>query len=165
MPMIEQTNEIVRKFNRIYNTNCLKEVSAVLSNTPRLIGIDGKAKASKSLNNAIFLSDSPEEIKRKVFSMYTDPNHLKITDPGNIEGNVVFTYLDAFHNDKEEVESLKNHYKKGGLGDITIKTILNNLVLHTQGYTLATACCRRTDRKRCSSCRRREASACRRSVV
>ncbi|MFN7039462.1 MAG: tryptophan--tRNA ligase [Alphaproteobacteria bacterium] len=125
LPMIEQTNEIVRKFNRIYNTDSLKEAEAVLSSASRLVGIDGKAKASKSLNNAIFLADSPEEIKRKVFQMYTDSNHIKISDPGQVEGNVVFTYLDAFHSDKEEVSSLKAHYKKGGLGDTTIKNILN----------------------------------------
>lgn len=125
LPMIEQTNEIVRRFNRIYNTSCLKECKVVLSQTPRLVGIDGKAKAGKSSGNAIYLSDSTEEIKRKVFSMFTDPDHLKISDPGKIEGNVVFSYLDAFHPDKEEIAALKSHYQKGGLGDTTIKTLLN----------------------------------------
>ena len=125
IPMIEQANEIVRRFNRIYNTNCLKECNYLLSKASRLVGIDGKSKASKSLGNAIYLSDSSDDIKRKVFQMYTDPNHIKVSDPGEIEGNVVFTYLDAFHSDKEEVEDLKNHYKKGGLGDMTIKKILN----------------------------------------
>ncbi|KTC97761.1 tryptophan--tRNA ligase [Legionella erythra] len=125
VPMIEQTNEIIRKFNRIYHTDCLKETQAVLSKTSRLIGIDGQAKASKSLGNTIFLSDSPEEIKRKVFLMFTDPNHLKISDPGQVEGNVVFAYLDAFHPDTEEVAALKAHYQKGGLGDSTIKALLN----------------------------------------
>jgi tryptophanyl-tRNA synthetase len=125
VPMIEQTNEIVRRFNRIYNTNCLKECKAILSNASRLVGIDGKSKASKSLGNTIFLSDSPEEIKQKIFQMYTDPNHIKVNDPGTVEGNVVFSYLDAFHTDKEEVELLKNNYKKGGLGDTVIKNILN----------------------------------------
>ena len=125
-PMIEQTNEIVRRFNRIYNTSCLKEAEGLLSTSPRLIGIDGKAKASKSLNNAIFLSDSAEDIKSKVFSMFTDPNHLRITDPGRVEGNVVFTYLDIFHTNKDEVEELKASYTKGGLGDTTIKSILND---------------------------------------
>lgn len=125
VPMIEQTNEIVRRFNRIYSTNCLKECKPVLSNASRLIGIDGTAKASKSLGNAIFLSDAPSEIKQKIFQMYTDPGHLKISDPGKVEGNVVFTYLDAFHQDKEEIEQLKSHYKRGGLGDVTIKNILN----------------------------------------
>lgn len=126
LPMIEQTNEIVRKFNSLYNTHCLKEVQPLLSNVKRLVGIDGKAKASKSLNNTIFLSDSAEEIRRKVFAMYTDSNHLKISDPGNVEGNVVFEYLTAFHENQEELEDLKSHYKRGGLGDTTIKTILND---------------------------------------
>lgn len=127
-PMIEQTNEIVRKFNALYNTNCLKEVKTYLGKTGRLVGIDGKAKASKSLNNAIFLKDEPEIIKQKVYSMFTDPDHLKISDPGKIEGNVVFAYLDAFHDDKEEIESLKNHYKQGGLGDMVLKSILNETI-------------------------------------
>ncbi len=124
-PMIEQTNEIVRKFNRIYETDCLKEVELMLSHTPRLVGIDGRAKASKSLKNAIFLSDSADEIKDKVFSMYTDPNHIKVSDPGNVDGNVVFEYLDAFYHDKNEVADLKEKYKKGGLGDMTLKKLLN----------------------------------------
>jgi tryptophanyl-tRNA synthetase len=128
IPMIEQTNEISRRFNRIYNTNCLKECKAVLSNASRLVGIDGKAKASKSLGNAIFLSDSQEEIKQKIFQMFTDPNHLKVSDPGQVKGNVVFTYLDIFYPDKEEVKSLKAHYERGGLGDMTIKNILNNSI-------------------------------------
>ncbi len=126
LPMIEQANEIVRKFNRIYHTDYLKECEAVLGKTSRLVGIDGKSKASKSLGNAIFLADTPEEVKRKVFQMYTDPEHLKITDPGKIEGNVVFTYLDAFHPDRLEIEALKEHYQKGGLGDVTIKKLLNS---------------------------------------
>ena len=128
VPMIEQTNEIVRRFNRIYDSECLKECNAILSNTPRLVGIDGKAKASKSLGNAISLSDTQEEIKQKIFQMFTDPAHLKISDPGQVEGNVVFTYLDIFHPDKEEVESLKAHYRRGGLGDMAIKNILNNSI-------------------------------------
>ncbi|WP_131783461.1 tryptophan--tRNA ligase [Legionella gresilensis] len=124
VPMIEQTNEIVRKFNRIYNTDCLKEAKAILSKTPRLVGIDGQAKASKSLGNAIFLADNAEEVKRKVYMMFTDPNHLRVSDPGQVEGNVVFAYLDAFHPDKEEVDALKAHYRKGGLGDSVIKKLL-----------------------------------------
>ncbi|STX50377.1 tryptophanyl-tRNA synthetase [Legionella busanensis] len=124
VPMIEQTNEIVRKFNRIYNTDCLKEAKAILSKTPRLVGIDGQSKASKSLGNAIFLADNAEEVKRKVYMMFTDPNHLRVSDPGQVEGNVVFAYLDAFHPDKEEVNALKAHYKKGGLGDSVIKKLL-----------------------------------------
>lgn len=125
IPMIEQTNEIVRRFNRIYHCTCLKEAKAILSKMPRLVGIDGQAKASKSLGNAIFLSDSPEEIKRKVFMMYTDPNHLRVSDPGKVEGNVVFAYLDAFHADQDEVRSLKQAYRKGGLGDMVLKKLLN----------------------------------------
>jgi tryptophanyl-tRNA synthetase len=125
IPMIEQANEIVRRFNRIYNTQCLKECKAHLSHTSRLVGIDGKAKASKSLGNAIFLSDSPEVIKQKVFQMFTDPNHIRVSDPGQVEGNVVFAYLDAFHENKEEITALKEHYMRGGLGDTTIKNILN----------------------------------------
>jgi tryptophanyl-tRNA synthetase len=125
IPMIEQTNEIVRKFNRIYNTSCLKECQAYLSHASRLVGLDGKSKASKSLNNTIFLADSAAEIKQKVFQMFTDPDHLKVSDPGKIEGNAVFAYLDAFHTNKEEVAELKAHYQRGGLGDVTIKNILN----------------------------------------
>ncbi|MDR3151453.1 MAG: tryptophan--tRNA ligase, partial [Holosporaceae bacterium] len=97
LPMIEQTNEIVRKFNRLYNTKCLKEANARLSSVKRLSGIDGKAKASKSLNNAIFLSDAPDVIKEKVYAMFTDPNHIRVSDGGNVKGNVVFEYLDAFY--------------------------------------------------------------------
>lgn len=126
LPLIEITNEIVRRFNRIYNTEILLEATAVLSDVKRLVGIDGNAKASKSLGNAIFMSDSPEVLKEKIYSMYTDPNHIKVSDPGNIDGNVVFVYLDAFYEDKEELESLKQHYTKGGLGDSTLKGILND---------------------------------------
>lgn len=126
LPILEQANEIIRKFNRLYNAQVLKEIEPHLSSTPRLVGIDGKTKASKSLNNAIFLSDSSDIIKQKVFAMYTDPDHIKISDPGRVQGNAVFTYLDAFHDNKLEVEALKEHYKKGGLGDITIKSLLND---------------------------------------
>lgn len=126
LPMIEQTNEIVRKFNSLYKTDCLKEVEPLMSNVRRLTGIDGKAKASKSLNNTIFLNDTPEDIRKKVFAMYTDSNHLKISDPGQVKGNVVFEYLTAFHEDQNEVNDLKKHYEKGGLGDTTIKSVLND---------------------------------------
>ncbi|WP_342264952.1 tryptophan--tRNA ligase [Cardinium endosymbiont of Philonthus spinipes] len=126
LPMIEQTNEIVRRFNKIYHTNILKECKAVLSKTSRLVGIDGKSKSSKSLGNAIALSDPPDVIKKKVFQMYTDPDHIKASDPGRVEGNVVFTYLDAFHSDQEAVADLKAHYRRGGLGDVVIKNILND---------------------------------------
>jgi tryptophanyl-tRNA synthetase len=128
LPMIELSNEIVRRFNNTYNTDILNESQAVLSNVQRLVGIDGKAKASKSLNNAVFLADSPEAIKEKVYQMYTDPNHIKVSDPGNVEGNVVFAYLDAFYDNKENLEDLKAHYKKGGLGDYELKTLLNNVL-------------------------------------
>lgn len=126
LPLIELCNEVVRRFNRIYNTNCLQEAEAYLSPTARLVGIDGKAKASKSLNNAIFLADDPGVVKQKVFSMYTDPNHINVSDPGQVEGNVVFSYLDAFYGDKEELESLKSQYRKGGLGDMKLKKLLND---------------------------------------
>jgi tryptophanyl-tRNA synthetase len=129
LPMIEQTNEIVRRFNRIYSP-CLKEARPLLSKTARLPGLDGKAKMSKSLGNAIYLSDSVEVIKQKVLSMFTDPDHLKVSDPGKIEGNAVFTYLDAFHPNKQEVAELKAHYQKGGLGDMTIKKLLNETLQH-----------------------------------
>ncbi|MDR0968224.1 MAG: tryptophan--tRNA ligase [Holosporaceae bacterium] len=128
LPMIEQSNEIVRKFNRLYNTNCLKEAKAYLSPVGRLVGIDGRAKASKSLNNAIFLNDSSEIIKQKVYSMFTDPDHIKASDPGKIEGNVVFAYLDAFYEEKDELAALKEKYKKGGLGDMVLKSLLNDVL-------------------------------------
>jgi tryptophanyl-tRNA synthetase len=128
LPMIEQTNEIVRRFNRIYETDCLKEAKPLLGKSSRLVGIDGKAKASKSLGNAIFLKDTPEIIRKKVFSMFTDPNHLRIEDPGKIEGNVVFSYLDIFDPHPEELLSLKEHYQKGGLGDTTIKKRLDGIL-------------------------------------
>jgi len=120
-PMIEQTNEIVRSFNRIYQTSVLVEAEAVKSTTPRLPGIDGKGKMSKSLGNAIFLSDSSDEVARKVMAMYTDPDHIHVQDPGKIEGNVVFSYLDIFDPDKDEVANLKEHYQRGGLGDVVLK--------------------------------------------
>jgi tryptophanyl-tRNA synthetase len=125
LPLIEQSNEIVRRFNHTYNTDLLKEAQPLLSKASRLVGIDGKAKASKSLNNAIFLSDSPEDIRTKVFAMFTDPNHARVSDPGRVEENVVFTYLDAFYPDAEEIAALKAHYQRGGLGDTTIKDLLN----------------------------------------
>ncbi|MBQ9440819.1 MAG: tryptophan--tRNA ligase [Alphaproteobacteria bacterium] len=123
-PVLEISNEIVNRFNNTYNTNILKECKAILSNVPRLVGIDGLAKASKSLGNAIMLCDDSDTIKKKVFSMYTDPNHINISDPGTVEGNVVFTYLDAFYDNKEEVEDLKKQYRKGGLGDVYLKDLL-----------------------------------------
>lgn len=124
LPMIEQTNEIVRSFNRIYKTDTLVEVEALIPKHGRLVGIDGQAKMSKSLGNAIFLSDEPDVLAKKVRSMYTDPKHIKVEDPGNVEGNVVFMYLDIFDKDKAEVERLKEHYKRGGLGDTVLKNRL-----------------------------------------
>lgn len=130
LPMIEQANEIVRKFNRIYNTNFLRECEAILGENDRLIGIDGKHKMSKSLNNAIFLKDSDDEIQQKIRMCYTDPNHIKISDPGEVDGNVVFTYLDIFNENKEENESLKSQYRAGGLGDMKIKGILTEKMIN-----------------------------------
>jgi tryptophanyl-tRNA synthetase len=128
IPLIEVSNEIVRRFNKTYNTDILVESEAVLGKTKRLIGIDGVAKASKSLNNAIFLSDSAEIIRQKVYSMYTDPNHIKISDSGKIEGNVVFAYLDAFFDNKDELDTLKAQYQKGGLGDSSLKSLLDEIL-------------------------------------
>lgn len=131
-PMIEQTNEIARKFNSVYGVKCFKEVRSIIGQIGRLPGIDGKAKMSKSLGNAIFLNDSADEIRRKVNLMFTDPNHLRIEDPGKVEGNVVFMFLDFFDPNKEELEELKAHYRRGGLGDSTVKKrlfeILDNLI-------------------------------------
>ncbi|MGZ3743521.1 MAG: tryptophan--tRNA ligase [Pseudobdellovibrionaceae bacterium] len=127
-PMIEQTNEIARRFNHIYKTNCLKEVKPLTGTTGRLVGIDGKVKMSKSAGNAILLSDSAEMIKSKVQKMYTDPNHLRIADPGQVEGNVVFSFLDIFDPDKSAVEELKAHYRRGGLGDGTLKQRLSGIL-------------------------------------
>lgn len=132
LPMIEQAHEIVRNFNRIYQTNALVEPQALISKTSRLVGTDGKAKMSKSMGNAIYLSDSADAVAKKVMSMYTDPLHVKVSDPGRVEGNAVFTYLDVFDPNKEEVQSLKDHYSKGGLGDVVLKRrlidILNNFL-------------------------------------
>lgn len=130
IPMIEQTNEIVKTFNNTYKQNVLKRAKALLSKKGmgRLPGIDGKAKMSKSLNNAIYLSDSPDIIKQKVMSMYTDPNHIRVTDPGRVEGNTVFTYLDAFCKDKKYLAEMKGHYKAGGLGDVKVKKYLNEII-------------------------------------
>ena len=139
LPMIEQAREIVRKFNSIYGET-LVEPEAVLPEDEkcyRLVGIDGNSKMSKSLGNCIYLADSEEEIKKKIFSMYTDPNHIKIEDPGKVEGNVVFTYLDIFCKDEDfskylpeykNLDELKEHYQRGGLGDMKIKKFLNSII-------------------------------------
>jgi len=121
LPMIEQTNELVRAFNRTYKTEVLKEAKALIPQVPRLPGIDGKAKMSKSLGNAIYLSDSADAIAKKVMQMYTDPDHIRVEDPGKVEGNVVFDYLTIFDQDQQEVERLKEHYQRGGLGDVKLK--------------------------------------------
>lgn len=121
IPMIEQTNEIVRSFNRLYHTNVLKEAKPVLSQVARLPGIDGKAKMSKSLNNGIYLSDTSDVVAKKIKGMYTDPNHLRVEDPGQVEGNPVFAYLDAFDSDKTLLAEMKAHYQRGGLGDSVVK--------------------------------------------
>jgi tryptophanyl-tRNA synthetase len=121
LPMIEQTNEIVDQVNRIAGRPALRHAQAVLSATGRLPGIDGKAKASKSLGNAIALSDGPDAVRDKVMAMFTDPGHVLVSDPGTVEGNVVFAYLDAFDPDRAEVASLKERYRAGGLGDMVVK--------------------------------------------
>lgn len=124
LPMLEQTNEIVRKVNRLANKDVLVECKPMLSNVPRLPSVDGKNKMSKSLGNTIMLGSDEDTIRKAVKSMYTDPNHLRVADPGQVEGNVVFTYLDAFHSDSAYVNELKEHYRAGGLGDTKIKGIL-----------------------------------------
>lgn len=139
LPMLEQTREIVRTFNNYYS-EVLVEPKAVIPDNKicsRLPGLDGKAKMSKSLGNCIYLSDSEKDVKSKVMSMFTDPNHIQITDPGKVEGNTVFTYLDAFCTDDDFLEflpdyknldELKDHYRRGGLGDVKIKKFLNNIL-------------------------------------
>lgn len=128
LPMIELTREISRSFNQIYETDTLVEPEVILSKEGierRLPGINGmEAKMSKSLNNGIYLADSFEEMREKVMKMYTDPGHIRVEDPGKIEGNVVFAYLDVFAEDKEKVAAMKAHYQKGGLGDVTVKKYL-----------------------------------------
>jgi tryptophanyl-tRNA synthetase len=127
LPMIEQTNEIARRVNRLANSPVLPECRALLSNTPRLPGVDGR-KASKSLGNAIPLGASPDEIRRLVRAMYTDRNHLRASDPGRVEGNVVFAYLDAFDPDAAAVNELKARYRAGGLGDVALKRRLEDVL-------------------------------------
>ena len=121
IPMIEQTNEIVRKFNRLANKEILVECKAVVPEVGRLPGIDGKAKMSKSLGNVINLGASAAEITAAVKQVYTDPLHLKVSDPGHLEGNVAFIYLDAFDTDKVSLQEMKDHYVRGGLGDSVVK--------------------------------------------
>jgi tryptophanyl-tRNA synthetase len=138
IPMIEQTREIVNTFNNLYGeVLTLPEAILPKESCRRLPGIDGKSKMSKSLGNCVYLSDSSDVVRKKVMEMYTDPNHLKVEDPGSIEGNVVFTYLDAFCNEEhfskylpeyKNLEELKNHYKNGGLGDVKVKMFLFNIL-------------------------------------
>ncbi len=138
LPMLEQTNEIVSSFNRIYGET-LVPCKAILNENKiaqRLPGLDGNAKMSKSLNNGIYLSDSSDVIYKKVMSMYTDPNHIKVEDPGKVEGNMVFTYLDVFSSDEQiskyseykTLDEMKKAYEKGGLGDVKIKKVLYNIL-------------------------------------
>lgn len=128
VPMIEQTNEITRHFNTTYKGDVLVRCEALLPQFARLPGTDGGAKMSKSIGNCIYLSDSEEAIGKKVMKMYTDPNHLRVEDPGLVEGNPVFTYLDAFAPDREKVQELKDHYQRGGLGDVVVKRYLNEVL-------------------------------------
>lgn len=121
LPMIEQTNELVRRFNSVYGGEVLVECEALVSKVVRLPGTDGKSKMGKSLDNAIYLSDPAEVVAKKVMGMFTDPGHLRVEDPGKVEGNTVFTYLDAFDPDKDGLEELKAHYLRGGLGDVVVK--------------------------------------------
>jgi tryptophanyl-tRNA synthetase len=125
VPMIEQTNEIVRRLAHLASRPVLPECRPLLSHTPRLPGVDGR-KASKSLGNAIGLSASPDEIRSKVNAMFTDPGHLRVSDPGRVEGNVVFAYLQAFDSDREGVAALEAQYRQGGLGDMAVKHRLND---------------------------------------
>lgn len=127
LPMIEQTNEIVRRLAQLAGRQVLPECRALLSSTPRLPGVDGR-KASKSLGNAISLSASPDEIRAAVRAMFTDPGHVRASDPGRVEGNVVFAHLDAFDPDRDAVEALKAHYRAGGLGDMAVKRRLEEML-------------------------------------
>jgi tryptophanyl-tRNA synthetase len=126
LPMIEQTNELVRRFNSTVGAPVLVECAAMLSTVTRLPGTDGKAKMGKSLGNAIALGASPDEIRQAVRAMYTDAQHLKVSDPGRVEGNVVFAFLDAFEADEEKVAQLKAHYQRGGLADSAVKSVLED---------------------------------------
>jgi len=127
-PLIEQTNEIVRRLNRQIGHDVLVEAAAMVPNVGRLPGVDGKAKMSKSQGNAIPLSASPHDISDAVRRMYTDPDHLRVSDPGKVEGNVVFTYLDAFCEDLQLVDEMKTHYRRGGLGDVALKRHLEEVL-------------------------------------
>jgi len=121
LPMIEQTNELVRSFNRTYKKQVLVECQALIPKVARLPGTDGGAKMGKSLGNCIYLGDSADSVAKKVKGMYTDPGHLRVEDPGKVEGNPVFTYLDVFDSDLPGLEAMKEHYQRGGLGDSIVK--------------------------------------------
>lgn len=129
-PMMEQAREIVRTFNNTYNVDTLVEPEGYFppKGQGRLPGIDGNAKMSKSLGNCIYLSDPADVVTKKIMSMYTDPDHIHVEDPGKIEGNTVFTYLDAFGTDKEKIAELKEQYQAGGLGDVKVKRYLNDVL-------------------------------------
>ncbi|MBP9711824.1 MAG: tryptophan--tRNA ligase [Candidatus Pacebacteria bacterium] len=129
MPVLEQANDIVKKFNAIYGVDLFPKITGVTSSIPRLVGIDGNAKMSKSLGNCIFLSDSDKEIEEKVMQAFTDPDHVRVEDKGKVEGNVVFTYLDAFDEDKAGVAELKEKYQQGGLGDVVLKKRLTKVLV------------------------------------
>ena len=142
LPMIEQTREIVHAFNKIYGETLVMPEAKIPDNKleRRLPGLDGNSKMSKSIGNCIYLSDDEETIRKKVMSMYTDPNHIKVEDPGKVEGNVVFTYLDVFAREEDfakylpeykNLDELKEHYRRGGLGDVVIKKFLNNVLQDT----------------------------------
>jgi tryptophanyl-tRNA synthetase len=144
LPMIEQAREIVRKFNSVYGETLVEPTALIPENEVccRLPGTDGKAKMSKSLGNCIYLSDTEEEVRQKIMSMYTDPNHIKVSDPGSVEGNAVFTYLDAFSRpehferylpDYKNLDELKAHYQRGGLGDVKVKRFLNTVMQEELG--------------------------------
>jgi tryptophanyl-tRNA synthetase len=132
LPHIEQTNEILHSFNRMYKAEIFPHVEGRVPKIGRLPGVDGKAKMSKSLGNAIYLSDSADIIAEKVMKMYTDPDHVHVNDPGKVEGNVVFDYLDIFDPEKTVIEELKAHYRRGGLGDVKLKRrlieVLNSVI-------------------------------------
>lgn len=128
LPMLEQTNEIVRHFNKIYKQDVLVRAKPLIPKMARLPGIDGGAKMSKTIGNCIFLSDDADTLQKKVMKMFTDPNHLRVEDPGQVEGNPVFIYLDAFGSDSEKIQELKDHYKRGGLGDVVVKRYLNEVL-------------------------------------
>ena len=139
LPMIEQTREIVRKFNSVYGETLVEPDVLLPDNKAclRLPGIDGMAKMSKSLGNCIYLADDPEDVRKKIMSMYTDPLHIQVSDPGHIEGNTVFTYLDAFCKPEDfaefwpeyaSLDEVKEHYQRGGLGDVKVKKFLNKVI-------------------------------------